>query len=39
VTDRPDQLAKVLHARVGRPLPRGPGEEPREAFLEWLLAS
>lgn len=24
VTDRPDRLARVLHARVGRPLPPGP---------------
>jgi glycerophosphoryl diester phosphodiesterase len=30
VTDRPDRLARVLHARFGRPLPPGPpaGEIP-----------
>jgi glycerophosphoryl diester phosphodiesterase len=26
VTDRPDRLARVLHARVGRPLPPGDPE-------------
>jgi len=27
VTDRPDRLAKVLHERCGRPLPRGPHDD------------
>jgi glycerophosphoryl diester phosphodiesterase len=37
VTDRPDRLARVLHERVGRPLPPGPPEGEAEPFLEWLL--
>lgn len=28
VTDRPDRLARVLHERTGRPLPRGQGPTP-----------
>lgn len=38
VTDRPDRLAKLLHERVGRPLPPGPGDSAVEPFLEKLLA-
>ena len=37
VTDRPDRLARVLHERVGRPLPPGPPAPDRAAFLERLL--
>jgi glycerophosphoryl diester phosphodiesterase len=37
ITDRPDRLARVLHERVGRPLPPGPGSGEAEAFLERLL--
>lgn len=37
VTDRPDRLARVLHEAVGRPLPPGPPEETKPAFLERLL--
>ncbi|MDB4947783.1 MAG: hypothetical protein JWM27_432 [Gemmatimonadetes bacterium] len=37
VTDRPDRLARVLHERVGRPLPPGPPGGEAEPFLEWLL--
>lgn len=37
VTDRPDRLARVLHERVGRPLPPGPPPGERVAFLERLL--
>jgi glycerophosphoryl diester phosphodiesterase len=36
VTDRPDRLARVLHARTGRPLPPGPGAD-IPPFLERLL--
>ena len=38
VTDRPDRLARLLHRRLGRPLPPGPGEGPIEPFLEPLLS-
>jgi len=31
VTDRPDRLARVLHARLGRPLPPGDPDLPRLA--------
>lgn len=37
VTDRPDRLARVLHERVGRPLPPGPPDPLPEPFLERLL--
>ena len=37
VTDRPDRLARVLHERVGRPLPPGPDPSEAEPFLERLL--
>jgi len=37
VTDRPDRLARLLHERVGRPLPPGPPSPPPEPFLERLL--
>lgn len=37
ITDRPDRLAKVLHERVGRPLPPGPPDDVPEPFLEYLL--
>lgn len=36
ISDRPDRLARVLHERVGRPLPPGPPEPPPEPFLEPL---
>lgn len=36
ITDRPDRLARVLHASHGRPLPPGPAAD-AEPFLEWLL--
>lgn len=37
VTDRPDRLARVLHERVGRPLPAGPDPTEAEPFLGALL--
>lgn len=37
ISDRPDRLARVLHERVGRPLPPGPDPAEAEPFLEWLL--
>ncbi|HEX2080857.1 MAG TPA: glycerophosphodiester phosphodiesterase [Longimicrobium sp.] len=37
ITDRPDRLARVLHERVGRPLPPGPPREETEPWLERLL--
>lgn len=37
VTDRPDRLARVLHERVGRPLPPGPPAAENPPFLERLL--
>ena len=37
VTDRPDRLARVLHDRVGRPLPPGAPNPPPELFLQTLL--
>jgi glycerophosphoryl diester phosphodiesterase len=37
ITDRPDRLARVLHDRVGRPLPPGPPDPMPEPFLERLL--
>lgn len=37
VTDRPDRLARVLHERVGRPLPPGPTSAENAPFLERLL--
>lgn len=39
VTDRPDLLGRILHERIGRPLPPGPSGSVREPFLEGLLAS
>jgi glycerophosphoryl diester phosphodiesterase len=39
VTDRPDRLARLLHERIGRPLPPGAPEPLPEAFLERLLRS
>ena len=37
VTDRPDRLARVLHAMFGRPLPPGPAEGEADPWLERLL--
>lgn len=37
ISDRPDRLARVLHDRVGRPLPPGPPDPSPEPFLEHLL--
>lgn len=37
ITDRPDRLARVLHERVGRPLPPGPPPGEMEPWLERLL--
>ena len=37
VTDRPDRLARLLHERVGRPLPPGPPDPLSEPVLERLL--
>jgi glycerophosphoryl diester phosphodiesterase len=37
ISDRPDRLARVLHERVGRPLPPGPGEGEAEPWLARLL--
>lgn len=38
ITDRPDRLAKVLHERVGRPLPPGPLDaDTPEPFLADIL--
>jgi glycerophosphoryl diester phosphodiesterase len=37
VTDRPDRLARVLHAVRGRPLPPGPPQAEMPPWLEWLL--
>lgn len=37
ITDRPDRLARVLHARAGRPLPPGPPPEETPPWLECLL--
>jgi glycerophosphoryl diester phosphodiesterase len=37
ITDRPDRLARLLHERVGRPLPPGPGAGDAEPWLERLL--
>jgi glycerophosphoryl diester phosphodiesterase len=37
VTDRPDRLARLLHAKYGRPLPPGLPDPPPEPFLERLL--
>ncbi len=37
VTDRPDRLARVLHERIGRPLPAGPPDPLPEPSLERLL--
>lgn len=37
ITDRPDRLARVLHERVGRPLPPGPPPDEMEPWLERLL--
>jgi glycerophosphoryl diester phosphodiesterase len=37
VTDRPDRLARLLHERLGRPLPPGPPDPLPEPFLERLL--
>jgi glycerophosphoryl diester phosphodiesterase len=39
ITDRPDRLARLLHERVGRPLPPGPPQPAPEPFLEQLLLS
>jgi glycerophosphoryl diester phosphodiesterase len=38
VSDRPDLLGRVLHERVGRPLPPGPPQPLPESCLERLLA-
>jgi glycerophosphoryl diester phosphodiesterase len=37
ISDRPDRLARVLHQRVGRPLPPGPPADEMEPWLERLL--
>jgi glycerophosphoryl diester phosphodiesterase len=37
VTDRPDLLGRILHQRIGRPLPTGAPEPLPESFLERLL--
>jgi glycerophosphoryl diester phosphodiesterase len=37
VTDRPDRLARVLHERVGRPLPPGPPPGQAPPGVEQLL--
>jgi len=37
ISDRPDRLARILHERVGRPLPAGPSAEEMEPWLERLL--
>ncbi|HEX5724941.1 MAG TPA: glycerophosphodiester phosphodiesterase [Longimicrobiaceae bacterium] len=37
ITDRPDRLARVLHAHAGRPLPPGPPAGEVEPWLERLL--
>ena len=37
VTDRPDRLARVLHERVGRPLPPGPPTGQAPPGVEQLL--
>jgi glycerophosphoryl diester phosphodiesterase len=37
VTDRPDRLARVLHARFGRPLPPGPSAGEIPPGVERLL--
>jgi glycerophosphoryl diester phosphodiesterase len=37
ISDRPDQLAEVLHRIRGRPLPPGPPPGGAEPFLERLL--
>jgi glycerophosphoryl diester phosphodiesterase len=37
ISDRPDRLARILHERVGRPLPPGPPAEAMEPWLERLL--
>jgi glycerophosphoryl diester phosphodiesterase len=37
VTDRPDRLARVLHERVGRPLPSGPQPGQAPPGVEQLL--
>jgi glycerophosphoryl diester phosphodiesterase len=37
VTDRPDRLARVLHERVGRPLPPGPPAGQAPPGVEQLL--
>lgn len=37
VTDRPDLLGRILHERIGRPLPPGAPDPLPEPFLERLL--
>lgn len=37
ITDRPDRLARVLHERVGRPLPPGVPEDEMEPWLERIV--
>ena len=37
VSDRPDRLARVLHQRVGRPLPPGVPEGEMEPWLERIV--
>lgn len=39
VTDRPDRLARLLHALHGRPLPAGPPPDDTPPWLERLLAA
>lgn len=37
ISDRPDRLARVLHARVGRPLPPGVPADEMEPWLERIV--
>ena len=37
ITDRPDRLARVLHERIGRPLPPGVPEGEMEPWLERIV--
>jgi glycerophosphoryl diester phosphodiesterase len=37
ISDRPDRLARVLHERVGRPLPPGVSESEMEPWLERIV--
>jgi glycerophosphoryl diester phosphodiesterase len=37
ISDRPDRLSRVLHQRVGRPLPPGVPEGEMEPWLERIV--